>query len=85
MDLDLNATGAESDIVALFSESQSRFVVTVAPDKVDAFEAAMSGSPVARLGDVITDATFKMKTIAGNTVEAPLSELKEAWIAPLNW
>src|SRR6185312_13069541 len=39
-----------SDEVALFSESTTRFVVEVRPDRTEAFEACLAGQPVARLG-----------------------------------
>jgi phosphoribosylformylglycinamidine synthase II len=84
MDLDITPLGLDSDIVALFSESQSRFVVTVAENKAAAFESAMAGSTFTRLGSVTEQKVFKVQ---GNTAafEASLSELKEAWQRPLRW
>ncbi|MFH0909247.1 MAG: AIR synthase-related protein [bacterium] len=44
--------GGLSDDALLFSESNSRFVVTCAPDRVAALEAAFAGLPCARVGRV---------------------------------
>ncbi|NQZ14351.1 MAG: phosphoribosylformylglycinamidine synthase [Alphaproteobacteria bacterium] len=59
----------------LFSESQGRVVVTIAPQDKDAFETAMGDYPhVAQIGTV-TDA-FSLKI---NNVEADLKKLEEAY------
>jgi len=42
----------------LFSESQSRFVVTVAPDNVKRFEALMKGNVFADVGAVTARQEF---------------------------
>ncbi|MCU0581783.1 MAG: AIR synthase-related protein, partial [Syntrophales bacterium] len=47
-------TGMRADEI-LFSESQSRFVVTVAPDKAAAFEEAMAGNVCRKIGEVTGD------------------------------
>ncbi len=85
MNLDISDLGMESNVVALFSESQSRFVVTVPSDKASAFEEALAGCPVTRLGAVTTDDTFDLTGRNGARVHAPLAELKEAWQNPLRW
>jgi len=84
LDVDLAPLGLESDAVALFSESQGRFVVTVHEDRAAAFEAALAGQPLYRLGTVIEDKVLK---VAGRRarVEAPLADLKEAWQRTLRW
>ena len=85
MDVDITAVGVDSNIVALFSESQSRFVVTVPQAHAAAFEAALEGSPVTRLGEVIPEETFKLTGMNGAAVNVGLAELKEAWQRPLRW
>jgi phosphoribosylformylglycinamidine synthase len=85
MDLDLGVVGAENDTVALFSESQSRFVATVPPERADAFEAALQGCPAARLGEVTAEPVFRLRRRGGGHVQAALGELKEAWQSPLRW
>jgi len=85
MDVDLTAVAAPSDVVALFSESQSRFVVTVSSDRRTALEEALSGCPIAPLGEVIPDKLLRLNGRNGYAGEAALSELKEAWQRPLRW
>lgn len=70
----------------LFSESNSRFVVTVSPEKVQDFEAALSGNAFARVGEVTQDGRVKVKDPGGQSlIDIGIDELKEAWKAPLRW
>lgn len=85
LDVDITPLGLRDDRVALFSESQSRFVVTVVPDRAAAFETAMAESVCIRLGQVIEEKVFKLAGHHGARIEAPLAELKEAWQRPLRW
>jgi phosphoribosylformylglycinamidine synthase len=64
----------------LFSESQSRFVVTVRPDAREAFEAAVSGSAFARIGQVIAEEVLRIDGIGGKRIiDEKLAALKAAW------
>ena len=85
MDLDLRPLGVENDVVALFSESQSRFLVTVTPGNQSAFEAVVGDSPVYRIGAVTAGPSLKVAGNGGVLMDVPLAELKEAWQAPLRW
>ena len=85
MQLDVTRLGIENDIVALFSESQSRFIVTTTPGAASAFEAALEGCPVTQLGEVIPEERFVLKGRSGAGIDAKLAELKEAWQRPLRW
>jgi len=85
----------------LFSESNTRFLCEVEPDKVNAFTAALAGVPVGIVGEV-TD-TDKLAIIgvpcpipgegpggpleigAPIVIEADLKTLKETWQKPLAW
>lgn len=69
----------------LFSESQSRFVVTVSPDKVESFEQIMKGNVFADIGMVISQKEFKMMNKGEVVLNASLEELKEAWQSTLRW
>ena len=71
--------------MALFSESQSRLVVTVAEADVESFEKALDGCAVTKLGTVTDDSSFKVKGFDGAAMDVPLAELKEAWQKPLRW
>ncbi|MHB8840747.1 MAG: phosphoribosylformylglycinamidine synthase subunit PurL [Candidatus Aquicultor sp.] len=70
----------------LFSESNSRFVVTVSPESAQAFEAVMAGREYAAVGEV-TQEGWLIVTGHGGTalIDAPIHGLKEAFKAPLRW
>lgn len=85
MKVDLTSIPVDNILVALFSESASRFVVTVHPDKAAAFEGVMAGSAVTALGEVVADTTFTVAGQNGASFSAPLAELKQAWQGPLRW
>jgi len=68
----------------LFSETQSRFVVTVAPDKKDRFESVMQGCTFAAVGTVTENDRFTVTGLNGKlVVRSKVDELKEAWQKPL--
>ncbi|GFO60095.1 phosphoribosylformylglycinamidine synthase subunit PurL [Geomonas silvestris] len=78
------AAAEKSDAVLLFSESASRLLVTVRPEKAAAFEAALAGNVCAKIGEVRGDQSFAVTGLNGaGVVKAQLAELKEAWQAPL--
>ena len=95
------ATYPAATAVLLFSESNTRFLCEVEPEKVDAFEAAMNGVPSALVGEVTE--TDKLEIIgvpcpipeegspapveigAPIVIEADLKTLKDAWQKPLAW
>jgi len=85
MDVDIDAIGVDSAVSALFSESQSRFVVTVNSGNLLAFEAVMTGSPLQRVGTVTADPVLRIECPGDVHIEAPIAELKAAWKAPLAW
>jgi phosphoribosylformylglycinamidine synthase len=89
MDLDLGAVPQEGvlrDDLLLFSESQSRFVVTVHAAHVPAFEAALRGMPCAPIGVVTETGIFRVRGQAGNLrIEADIAQLKATWQQPLQW
>ncbi|MEI6703338.1 MAG: AIR synthase-related protein, partial [Deltaproteobacteria bacterium] len=70
----------KSDCTLLFSESASRHLVTVRPEKRDLFEAIMSGNCFASIGVVTNEVVLLIKGLnATSVVETGLSELKDAW------
>jgi phosphoribosylformylglycinamidine synthase len=73
----LEATDA---LVALFNESQSRVVISVAPADVPATLSLLekSGVPATRLGEVTSGETLAIST-AGKTFTWPLPDLHHAW------
>ena len=85
MELDIGVLGLPSDVVALFSESQGRFVVTVDPVKVEAFEQTLEGAAVARLGVVTEEGAFRVKGKNAPRIDVSIVALKKAWQEPLAW
>jgi phosphoribosylformylglycinamidine synthase II len=83
LDIDLRMVptqGIDRDDVLLFSESQSRFVVTVAPDKAEAFEKTMADTGWARVGTVTREPLFTAIGLNGSCVMAEkMADLKKAW------
>jgi phosphoribosylformylglycinamidine synthase len=68
----------------LFSESQSRFVVTVDPKHQRSFEKTMGHLPCARVGIVTATPRLVLKGFGVRpVVDAAIADLKEAWQAPL--
>jgi len=89
MELDLTEMPAEGplrDDVLLYSESNSRFLVEVAPEHASDFEAALEDLPLARVGEVLREPTLVIRGKGGKlVVEENIWTLKEAWQAPLRW
>jgi phosphoribosylformylglycinamidine synthase II len=70
----------------LFSESNTRFLVEVAPEDKERFEQAMGETVCAAIGDFNKSDRFEVYGIGGEKlVSTPLAELKEAWQKPLRW
>jgi phosphoribosylformylglycinamidine synthase len=83
MEVDLRkvpASGLYRDDFILFSETQSRFVVTVQHEKRTEFERCMQGCIFAEIGTVREGTRFTVKGLKGKVVvDTGISELKEAW------
>ena len=76
----------ERDDFILFSESNSRFLVEVAPEHWQEFEETMRGSTGAVIGQVTASDILEVLGRDGRTlVRRSLAELKEAWQRPLRW
>ena len=76
----------DRDDFILFSESNSRFIAEVAPDKKDLFEKEMAGTPFALIGRVVNEPGLDVYGQKGNSVVSiSINELKEAWQKPLRW
>jgi phosphoribosylformylglycinamidine synthase len=84
----LRDTGpGETDAVLLFAESNTRFLVEVAPDRAAAFvECLGSGVPVAKIGVTCKEPRLRIAGARGAwVVWAQLADLLEAWQKPLRW
>jgi phosphoribosylformylglycinamidine synthase len=76
---------ARNDAI-LFSESNTRFIVEVAPEDSQQFEEAMGGVEFAAIGEVTGSDKFEVYGLSEEKlVSVSLAELKEAWQKPLGW
>lgn len=85
LDVDISPLGLESNIVALFSETASRLVVTIPEEHTEAFEGIMADTDIYRIGSVIDEPFLRLSGASGLRSEAPLALLKEAWQRTLRW
>ncbi|MCD5397943.1 AIR synthase related protein, partial [candidate division NPL-UPA2 bacterium] len=76
----------ERNDIILFSESASRFVVTVPAENEEEFEKLLSENIWAQIGRVRDDKRFLIRGLEGRlVVEVDIDELKEAYKKPLSW
>ncbi len=69
----------------LFSESPTRLLLEVPPEKASDLEKAMSGFPVARIGEFHSDDRFQVLGLSGKPViESTIHDLQSAWEAPFS-
>jgi len=70
----------------LFSESNSRYIVEVEPDKYDAFAKLMLNLPFGQIGKVTEEKTLIIKSEERKTViESDIELLKKAWQKTFDW
>jgi phosphoribosylformylglycinamidine synthase len=83
LDLDLSklpVSSVDRDDFALFSESNSRFLVEVAEKDKDEFEKLMKGTAFAVIGKVTKAQNLVIKGFKGTeVVDASIESLREAW------
>ena len=81
---DLRTDGELSAMEMLFSESQSRLLVTVDPEKAEEFEKLFSGQDICCLGKVLPESVLRIRDAADEMIiEEDIYALKEAWQATL--
>jgi phosphoribosylformylglycinamidine synthase II len=74
-----------NDII-LFSESNTRFLVEVAPEDAKRFEGVLGENAYSAIGELNKSDKLEVYGINGEeVVSAPMAELKEAWQKPLRW
>jgi len=77
---------ANRDDILLFSESNTRFLVEVAPKYRAKFEKMLAGVATGAIGRVANNQGLEVYGLTGKRVlSATLTELKEAWQKPLRW
>ncbi len=89
LDIDLGKVPMEDidrEDILLFSESQSRFVITVSPAKKEEFENTMAGIAIAQVGTVIDDPVLQLQGFAGEIIlNETMAELKSCWQKTLDF
>ncbi len=75
-DVDLSDLGVDGD-VALFSESNSRFVVTVAPENAAELEALFSGTAMRKIGTVVDRKNLKIDGLVSVELDDLVQPFKE--------
>lgn len=84
--VDLSAVplgSAMRDDYILFSESNSRFIIEVEPEKAHQITEMMGGLPFAWIGDTTDSVQLMIEGARGTLVDENIFELKEAWQRPL--
>jgi len=76
--------GDLTDIEVLYSESQSRLLVTVSEENAAEFEKLFAGQQVSLLGEVTVEPSLQVIGMEGTVIiDRENSVLKEVWQAPL--
>ena len=76
----------DRDDYVFFSESNTRFLIEIAPKDRHQFEDMIAGVDFAAIGQVTNKGKFEVYGLNGEVVlSAPIAELKEAWQRPLRW
>ncbi|MEL6895171.1 MAG: phosphoribosylformylglycinamidine synthase subunit PurL [Planctomycetota bacterium] len=88
MQIDLHDTCQRDGIhpvTALFSESNTRFLVEVSPDQQAAFEAALRERPTLRIGRVTDDRRVRIANADRVIVDESCDDLRNSWRSPLDF
>ena len=90
MNLDLRSMPRAADVTRndtlLFSETASRFVVTVPAARAEAFRGTMPAGVCGEIGAVSQGPEFTVTGLGGEVVVAStIDKLKDAWQRPLAW
>jgi phosphoribosylformylglycinamidine synthase II len=83
-DMDVDSPDERADLVRLFSESPSRFLIEVAPEHVAAVEKHFATLPLLRIGVVDSDAVLAIRRGDSELLRLTISELKAAWKSGLD-
>ncbi|MBA7537252.1 hypothetical protein ES705_29519 [subsurface metagenome] len=85
--MDLRALPAPSitaDFVLLYSESNSRFIVTIDPGNKESFEKLMIDVSCSQIGRVTDGAELLIRGLGGGIIiKEDIHKLKREWQAPL--
>lgn len=74
-----------SPLVALFSESNSRFLVEVEQQHASQFETLLQGVPCYRVGVTLAENKLQIEVAGRILFDENGDDLKRTWQSPLNW
>jgi phosphoribosylformylglycinamidine synthase len=74
-----------SPLIALFAESNSRFLCEIPETRAAAFESCMANVPLFQLGSVTGSSNVTIRSGSTTLVDLGWSALKARWRAPLDW
>jgi phosphoribosylformylglycinamidine synthase len=79
-------SGKKRNDYILFSETASRFIITISPDKKRELEKIMAGNILGFIGTVTNNDVFEVKGLEGKLIiREKVSALKNAWQKTLNF
>jgi len=86
VNLSMLKNSIKKDEILLFSESNSRFVVTIPPEKMKLFENILKNQPCYKIGTV----TKKKKLVITGyrdkpVIDGTITSFRHAWKKPLQW
>ena len=82
---DLASSTGLSDASLLFSESNTRFLIEVAAENVEAVSGQFGGGLVTVLGEVTESRSFTVNSRAGTILAEDIDVLRSTWKTPLDW
>ena len=74
-----------SDAALLFSESNTRFLIEVAPENAAAVSAKFGAGLTTDLGEVTDSRSVVVTGSSGAIIDEDIDVLRTTWKAPLNW
>ena len=82
-----NDASVDRETALLFSESNTRFLCEVPPEKQAGFTRTLAGVPHALVGEVTVSPRLQISGVQNNQmlIDTDLATLKEAWQSPLRW
>ena len=80
-----DAPSQQTDLVKLFSESNSRFVVEVAKPNADTFKQLFAADEVTEIGEVTSSDRLAIRSGEKILIDEDIDELKACWQKPLAW
>ncbi|HTX91432.1 MAG TPA: phosphoribosylformylglycinamidine synthase subunit PurL [Anaerolineales bacterium] len=80
LSIELNS---DDPVRSLFGETAGCLLVEVAPADATAFETALVGAPLVKLGTVTAEQTFSVTSLPNSSFCIPISALHAAWNTPL--